>query len=95
MQTASVELLNNASATGASTAWGGKKGVFAIAGTFGGTTAQLELLGPNGSTWIALASASFTAAGAVVVELPPCRLRVSLTGGTPSAMFASLSAIPE
>lgn len=95
MQTGSVDLLVNANATGPTLYWASGKGVLSVVGTFGGATLQLDMLGPNGSTFIAVPTASFTAAGAIVVELPPSRLRMTVTGGTPSALFASLQAIPE
>lgn len=95
MQTGSVDLLVNASATGGYQYWAGGKGVLSVVGTFGGATLQLEMLGPNGTTPIAIPTASFTANGAIVVELPPSRLRMTVTGGTPSGLFASLQAIPE
>lgn len=95
MQTGSVDLLVNASATGAAQYWASGKGVLSVVGTFGGATLQLQMLGPDGSTWINVATASFTANGAIVVELPPSRLRMTVTGGTPSALFASIQSVPE
>lgn len=95
MQTGSVDLLVNASATGAPQLWGLGNGVLSVVGTFGGATLQLQMLGPNSSTWIDIPTASFTANGAIVVELPPARVRMNVTGGTPSALFASLQAVPE
>lgn len=85
-------LLSNASATGtAKTAQIGGRYVFNINGTFGGTTAQLQLLGADGVNYINLANGSFTAAGAVAVDVPQGgQFLVTLTGGAPSAMYAQL-----
>lgn len=83
------QLLSNESATGSVVQWGGGTGVFAVAGTFGGTSASLQFLGPDGSTWIeAGTDTTKTAAGGGVFVLPPCRIRCALTGGTPSGMYA-------
>lgn len=90
-------LLSNASATGAvAVARVGGRYVFGINGTFGGTTAQLQLLGPDGVNYIDLANGSFTAAGAAAVDVPQgANMRVTLTGGTPSAMYATLTRAPQ
>lgn len=96
MQTLSVDLLYNASATGAGTLWGGGKAQFSAAGTFGGATVALEVLGPDNATWIAAAtSTSLTAAGLAVVDLPQGQVRASVTGGTPSGLYARLARIPQ
>ena len=94
---ASSQLLTNATATGAGVRWEGGEGVATFAGTFAGTSATLEYLGPNGSTWIPVAAmaddgtqttVALTAAGAIGFILPPGTIRAVLTGGTPTAMFA-------
>lgn len=88
-------LLSNESATGSQkvSQLGGRY-VFRIDGTFGGTTAQLEMLSPDGSSWLALSGASFTAEGTCTVEVPQGgTYRVSLTGGTPSAMYATMDRV--
>lgn len=92
-----VDLLVNASATGSGVvAQEGGRYDFIIVGTFGGTTAQLQLLGPNGTTYIDLANGSFLAAGAVAVDVPKGgNFKVTLTGGAPSAMYAVLVRAPQ
>lgn len=98
MQTASVPLLSNGSATSAAKKWLGGVGVLTVAGTFGGTSATLEYLGPNGSTWLPVramatdgtqTTVALTAAGMIGFALPPGSIRVVLTGGSPSAMYAT------
>lgn len=97
-------LLSNASATGTGVRWEGGQGVATFAGTFGGTSATLEYLSPNGSTWIPVAAMSdagvqttvaLTAAGFIGFILPPGQIRATLTGGTPSAMYAQADRVPS
>lgn len=97
-------LLSNASATGDYVRWEGGAGVATFAGTFGGTSATLEYLGPNGSTAISVkvmdtagvqTTVALTAAGAIGFILPPGRIRATLTGGTPSAMYAQADRVPS
>lgn len=111
MQTFSVNLTPTAAAAAGSypsTAgilWQGGRGVCAVAGTFGGTTATLEYLGPDGSSWIAVAvtdpadgsqtAVALTASGGIAFQLPPGPIRLTLTGGTPSALYATAARIPE
>jgi uncharacterized protein (DUF2345 family) len=101
---AGTTLLSNASATGSYVRWEGGQGVATFAGTFGGTSATLEYLGPDGATAIPVAAMSdagvqttvaLTAAGAIGFILPPGRIRATLTGGTPSAMYAQADRIPS
>ena len=96
MLTFSRDLLSNASATGAGVTWGGGKAQFSAAGTFGGATVALEVLGPDGTTWIAAGtSTSLTAAGLAVVDLPQGQVRASVTGGAPSGLYARLARVPQ
>jgi hypothetical protein len=94
----SITLLSAASATGSAVAiqLGGEY-VFAAAGTFGGTTVGLQMLGPDGATWISIEDAAgaiaFTAAEATVVALPAGSYRATITGGAGVSMFASLKSI--
>lgn len=103
---AGVELLSNISAAGSGSyvAWPGGEGVAVFAGTFGGTSATLEYLGPNGSSAIPVAAMSdagvqttvaLTASGFIGFILPPGQIRAKLTGGTPSAMYARADRIPS
>lgn len=68
--------------------------VLAASGTFGGTVLKLQLLGPDGTTWIDIPGATLSAAGALAVDLSAAsEVRGVLTGGTPSAFYATLEAI--
>lgn len=86
-------LANNVSATGAqpaAVAYGGSDYIFSVLGTFGGTSVQLQVLGPNGSTWMNVGPAMVEAGMILVSVGPNASMRVNLTGGTPSGIFATL-----
>lgn len=84
-----LDLLSNVAATGSAQAWPGGVGSFLVAGTFTGATVSLEVLGPDGSTYIAVsANTTLTAAGGGNFMLPQSTIRASVTGGTPSALYA-------
>lgn len=88
-----LDLLSNASATGSAQAWPGGCGSFFAAGTFGGATVTLQVLGPDGSTYLAVGDlATLTSAGGCNFLLAPCTLRVAVTGGTPSGLYATVVA---
>ncbi len=84
-----LELLSNASATGSGKIWNGGRGAFMAAGTFGGATVTLQVLGPDGTTWLDVgAEAALTAPGAVGFDLPPGTIRAEVDGGDPSGLYA-------
>jgi hypothetical protein len=93
MQTASVELLADASATSSAKQWPGGKGVFAVKATFGGGSVALQFQLPDSSTWITPTDGSLTADGGFVFELPPCYIRASVA--TATAVYATAVRIPE
>jgi hypothetical protein len=89
MRAARVDLLTNASSTGAAVIWPGGRGTFLASGTFGGSTVSLQVLGPDSSTWIDAGSyTTFTANGVGNFDLPQGKIRAAVTGGTPSALYA-------
>ena len=94
---ASLNLLSNASATGESLLWLGGRGRLSGAGTFGGATVKLQVLGPDSTTWLdvdfAGISGSFTAPGQCIVSLDQCHVRMAVVGGTPSGLYANLGGI--
>lgn len=99
MQT-NVSLLTAAAATGAANSinFGGDF-CFDVAGTFGGATVGLEMLGPDNTTWIAVRDTAgpvaFTAAGAVIVTLPAGTYRATITGGTGVSLSARLRSVMQ
>lgn len=81
--------------------WGGGRGLFQVAGTFGGATVTMEYQMRNGS-WMAVqvmatdgtrTTINTTANGAFVFELPACPIRATVTGGTPSGLYAATDRI--
>ncbi len=84
-----ITLLNNASATGSTMEWPGGEGEFAVAGTFGGATVKLQVLGPDGVTWIdAGTNTTFTASNAGIFKAAHCFIRAAIVGGSPSGIYA-------
>lgn len=84
-----IDLLSNASATGAAQRWPGGKGTFTTVGTFGGATVTLQFLGGDGSTWAPVGSISQTAAAADPFELAEGQIRAAVTGGAPSGLYST------
>lgn len=90
--TESVKFSDIAASTAAFALRGGKYAVAAVA-TFGGGSVKLQALGPDGSTYLSVASGTdFTAAGYGVIDLPPGQYRFTIA--TASAVYASVSRIP-
>lgn len=85
-------LLNNATATGASTKLGaGGAYIFDVAGTFTGATVKLQRLASDEATWIDVGTdATFTAPGHVLVTLSAGRYRAFVSGGTPTGLHSQL-----
>jgi hypothetical protein len=86
-----------AAGNGAAQLWGGGRGIFTAAGTFGGTSVTLEYLGPNNTTWLPVramdpagvqTTVALADSGMIGFELPPGSIRAVATGGTPTALFA-------
>lgn len=91
-----ITLLSDASATGAWFAWDGGRGSFMAEGTPGGATLALEVRGPNGGGIPVGADTTFAALpGIGNFDLPPCRIRCAVAGGTPAALHASATRIGE
>ena len=89
-----LTLLTNASATGSGVfATMGGRYVFRIDGTFSGATCTLQMLSPDGSSWLTLQA--FTAEGTATVEVPQGgTYRVLVASGPPSAMYADMVRVP-
>lgn len=88
MRSTRVDLLNNASATGAEIIWPGGRGLFAADGTFGGGTVKLQFFGPAGNWLDAGTYTTLTAAGGGNFDLPQGLIRAAVSGGTPSGLYA-------
>ena len=92
-----ISLISNGSASGSvyPGIYGGSY-VFAVQGTFGGATVALVALGPDGSTYMTLASKTVAdTTGGTGVGLPQgATVQGTITGGSPSAIYATLSRIP-
>lgn len=93
-QSERLDLLTNATATGnAKVAQIGGRFVFAINGTWNGATASLDVLAPDGTSYISVATYTANATGAFDVA-QGATIRVSITGGPPAGMYATLVRVP-
>lgn len=83
------QLLSNASATGAAAAWPGGAGMVDVVGTFGGATATLQFLASDGTTWTPFGTdTTFTAAGGALFMMRSGKIRMAVSGGAPSGLYA-------
>src|SRR5579859_3012038 len=64
----------------------GGRYAFGVNATWGGGNAQLQVLMPDGTTYIA-AAASFTADGTAVYDLPPGTYKLAITTATALQFF--------
>ena len=86
-----LDLLSNASATGSDLWWEGGRGTMFLDGTLGGATVTLEALHPaTGTALVVGTEVTFTAVGLANFELPPCKLRAVVSGGSPSGLYATI-----
>jgi hypothetical protein len=83
-------LLSNASATGSAQEWPGGAGIMEVVGTFNGATVALQVLGPDGSTYIAGGPVA-TVAGSYPFNLPPGFIKGVITG-SPTGIYARVAA---
>ncbi len=74
---------------------GGLMVIAVAASAWNGATASLQMLLPDGQTLINVSpsQAIFTANGVGTVNLPPCTIQMTISGGTPTAMFASIARV--
>lgn len=89
-------LASNASATGNAVVIRGGEYIFLAEGTVGGSTVSLQVQTPNG-TWVdvqifsgSLVKTTTLPFAQTQVDLPAGNVRVALTGGTPSGIYAYL-----
>lgn len=91
-----VTLLSNAGATGAGKEFAGGPAVFVMLAGTGGATTALQVLGPDGTTWVGITNASGTTNLAQPLDLAPGTYRASVTGGTtPAAIYAEIRGFCE
>jgi hypothetical protein len=69
--------------------YGGSFGLSVVA-TFGGGSVQLQLLGPDGTTWLNAATA-LTSDGFQSLTLPPGIYRIAIT--TATAVYVALTSV--
>lgn len=87
----SIPLLVNAGAgNGATKQWPGGEGVLIAVASWGGGNAQLQVLGPDGATWINVGSA-ITANGVATFKLGKSQVRVVVT--TASGVYVTAERI--
>jgi hypothetical protein len=70
---------------------GGRYNVMAVATGFG-TVVQLQVLGPDGATWL-LVGTNFAANGFQTVDVGPGQYRFGITGAT--GVYASVWRVPS
>ncbi len=88
-----VSFSNIAATTAAFALKGGRYGV-AVVATFTAGSVKLQTLGPDGATWLSVASATdFTVAGYGTVDLPPGQYRFTIA--TATAVYASIVGISD
>jgi hypothetical protein len=87
---AGVVLLSDADETGDPTgAMQGGTYLWQYQGTFGGAVLTLQSLGPDGSTYQTVTSATAAGQSTILVGQGDI-LRVTVTGGTPSALYSAV-----
>lgn len=69
---------------------GGKYGIATIASSYG-TSVNLQLLGPDGSTYITVLA--LIADGLQTVDIPPGTYKIGMSG-VPSGVYISVTSIP-
>lgn len=92
MNSAVILLENAGTGNGADKFFNGGKAAFIVESTFGGGSVKLQMKLPNG-TYYDIPSASLTAAGMYVTDLPPGTYRAVAT--TATANYCRLVSIPQ
>lgn len=70
--------------------------VFACSATaWNGATATLQMVAPDGTSLITVSATQgvFTANGAGQVNLPPCTIQCTVTGGPPTSLLANIARV--
>lgn len=80
-------------ATGAAIECPGGICTMVVVATWSGGTVKLQMLGPDGTTWVdAGTNTTFTANGNGVAYLSPCMIR-GFISGSPTGVFASIARV--
>lgn len=88
-----ITLLSNVAATGSAKNVQAGRWCLSIDGTFNGATAKLQLLSAAGNYVDVGNEATMTAAGSCLVDLPDGQVKVAISGGPPSGMYANLTPV--
>lgn len=95
--TASAVLLENASATGSAVYFPGGVATFTVIANFGAGNVTLEMLGPDGTTWIpnviTAQTSNVVLRGQNLINYPPGQYRATVNGGA-TAVWARLDRVP-
>lgn len=92
--TKSLSMLDNDTDSSAWMGWPGGVGTFAVVGTFGGATVSLQMLGPDGSTPLAVGdNTTLTANGAANFEMGAGQIRALVSGGSPTGLYATVNGV--
>lgn len=88
-----VPALITNSVVASSVYWPGGSGLLCAVGTFGSASVSLSVLGPDGVTYVSMASlgATLAAAGLVGFNLPPATIKAVVTGSGSSGLYVSVS----
>lgn len=90
-----VVLTSNNSTSAATSAvdWPGGRAVLVLMATTFPATCALQMLGPDGSTWISINGTAYSANQVTAYDLPAGQYRMNLSG-TISKLYASLVSVP-
>lgn len=83
---------NGGAGNGIPKQWAGGRALLVAQATWGGGSAKLQTLSSDGSTWVDITNASFTASGSVEVALPHGQIRCVIA--TSSAVYLDAHHIP-
>lgn len=85
----------NASAVQPQQTWNGGRAALNIVATVYGTTVSFQQLGADGVTWLNMNASTIAAnAAPVLYDCPAGQYRLSITGGTTTALYATLVSVP-
>ena len=94
--TRGVVLCSNISAVAdqAAVTWSGGRAALVLIATTYPTTANLQCLGPDSTTWININGTTYSANQVTAYDLPAGQYRMHLASGTVAGMYASLVSVP-